>query len=80
MMILHDHASFRPPKRKSEVWRIFLNRRYMLIRYRSGKCIAIDVRESTLVSNEIFKKLLEAEKEIITERFGEEIYQKYVKK
>ncbi len=63
---------YRPPKRANELYRILMNYRYMLIRWKSGKVYFIDAKTGDYVPNDIRKELLMAEKELIKERFGED--------
>ena len=75
-------AIYRPPKRTGELYRIVLNFRYVLIRWRSGKAYVFDGKTGCPPPENVRKTLLEAERNIIRERFGEEspIYKLIVKR
>jgi len=65
-------AIYRPPKKAGELYRILMDYRYMLIRWKSGKAYFLDVRTGTVLPDDLRRELLTAEREIIKERFGED--------
>ncbi|MHA1616745.1 MAG: hypothetical protein ACTSX9_05500 [Candidatus Njordarchaeales archaeon] len=54
----------KPGKRRGELYRIILNDRYMLIKWRSGKAYFVDIKTGDNVPPEYRQILLKADKEL----------------
>lgn len=61
-------VSYRRGKRKGELYKLILNNRWMLIRWKSGKAYFIDLLTGDNVPPNFRKVLLKAEKEMFKNR------------
>ena len=67
-MIMEHVISYRKGSRRGELYKLILNNRWMLIRWKSGKAYFIDLLTGDNVPQELRKVLLKAEKEIFREK------------
>jgi len=65
---MENVISFRRGKRKGELYKLILNNRWMLIRWKSGKAYFIDLLTGDNVPEEFRRILLKAEKELTREK------------
>ncbi|MHA1589505.1 MAG: hypothetical protein ACTSVA_02735 [Candidatus Njordarchaeales archaeon] len=55
----------KPGKRRGELYRIILNDRYMMIKWKSGKTYFVDIKTGDNVPPEFRQILLKADREMI---------------
>ena len=63
--------SYRRGRRRGELYKLILNNRWMLIRWKSGKAYFIDLLTGDNVPPDMRKILLKAEKELFKARIEE---------